>query len=184
MNGMKIAIIVGSLRKESYNHKLAGALVGLMLPEVEAEYLRLDDMPFMNEDLEGEVPQPVLRIAEQVRRADAVLIVSPEYNRGVPAVTKNTIDWLSRPSTGVPLANKPMAIAGATSGPIRTLVMQSQLRGILAHVGARVMDAPALGVSYPAMADEDGTLHAATEDFTRKFAAAFAAHVKLYMERA
>lgn len=184
MNGMKIAIIVGSLRKESYNKKLADVLVKLLPSETEIEYLRLDDVPFMNEDLEDEMPESVQRIAGQVRRADAVLIVSPEYNRGVPAVTKNTIDWLSRPSTGTVLAGKPVAIAGATSGPIRTLVMQSQLRGILAHVGARVMDAPALGVSYPAMADEDGTLHAATEDFARKFAAAFAVHVKLYMEHA
>lgn len=183
MNDMKIAIIVGSLRKESYNHKLAEALAGLMPSEVEVEYLRLDDMPFMNEDLEIEVPQQVLRIASQVQQADAVLIVSPEYNRGVPAVTKNTVDWLSRPSTGSPLAGKPAAIAGATSGPIRTLVMQSQLRGVLAHVGSHVMDAPALGVSYPAMADKDGTLHAATKEFASTFIAAFIAHIKLYAER-
>lgn len=177
---MKIAILVGSLRKESYNKKLATALVEMLPARVSAEYIELGDVPFMNEDLEATVPAPVVRVAAQVQSADAVLIFSPEYNRGVPAVTKNIIDWLSRPSTGAPLAGKSVAIAGATSGPIRTLVMQSQLRGVLAHVGAHVMDSPALGVSYPAMADEDGALHDATAQFVERFVLAFVAHVELY----
>lgn len=178
---MKIAIVVGSLRRGSYNKQLAEAMRAMLPDGAEADYVRLDDLPFMNEDLEHDVPESIRRVAAQVHDADGVLFVSPEYNRGIPSVTKNVIDWLSRPSADLALVGKPVAIAGATSGPIRTFVMQSQLRGVLAHVGAHVMDSPALGVSYPEMADTAG-LHEATEKFTQKFVTAFVRHVELYRE--
>ncbi len=182
---MKIAVIVGSLRAASYNKTLARVIVAKLPQGTEVEYVDLVDVPFMNEDLEAAVPEVVATAAEQVAHADGVLIVSPEYNRGIPAVTKNIIDWLSRPSTGNPLAGKPVAIAGISSGPIKTLVMQSQLRPVLAHTGAHVMTGPVLALTLGAdnMA-ADGVLSTATEAVVDRFAAAMTQHIALYQEMA
>lgn len=87
---MKLAVIVGSLRNESYNRALAGVLVNRLPSGVTAEILELADIPFMNEDLESNVPASVRRVANQVAQADGVMILSPEYNRGIPAVTKTS----------------------------------------------------------------------------------------------
>lgn len=180
---MKIAVIVGSLRRESYNKTLARVLVAKLPSGIEAEYIDLADVPLMNEDLESAVPVAVAAAASQVAESDGVLIVSPEYNRGIPAVTKNIIDWLSRPSTGNPLASKPVAVAGVSSGPIKTLVMQSQLRPVLAHTGAIVMTGPVVGLTIGDDAmTKDGELSERTEEVVEKFIGAFLKHTSLYME--
>jgi len=180
---MKLAVIVGSLRHDSHNLTLARVLVEYLPADTETTWVDLRDVPFMNEDLESSVPSSVMRIADQISQSDGVLIVSPEYNRGIPAVTKNAIDWLSRGSTGNPLKGKPVAIGGISTGPIKTLVMQSQLRPVLAHVGAVVLTSPALALTVSednmtaeGVASEKTTLHLA--EFTR----AFLAHVRLYSE--
>ena len=178
-----MAVIVGSLRKGSYNQTLARVIVAKLPQFTEVEYVELADVPFMNEDLEAAVPDTVAAVAKQVAQADGVLIVSPEYNRGIPAVTKNIIDWLSRPSTGNPLTGKPVAIAGISSGPIKTLVMQSQLRPVLAHTGAQVMTSPVLALT---VGDDnmtvDGVLSESTGRVIDAFTEAFVKHIVLYRE--
>lgn len=181
---MKIAIVVGSLRSGSYNRMLAGALAERLPSGAEVSWMELAEVPMMNEDLESNVPETVRTAARQVAEADGVLIVSPEYNRGIPAVTKNIIDWLSRPSTEHPLQGKPVAIAGASSGPIKTMVMQSQLRPVLAHVRAEVMTAPVLALS---VGDDTMTASGDVSDVTARYLdeymAAFVRHIERYTER-
>lgn len=178
---MKLAVIVGSLRNESYNRTLAGVLINHLPSDVTAEIVELADIPFMNEDLEASVPASVFRVANQVAQADGVLIVSPEYNRGIPAVTKNIVDWLSRGSTGHPLKDKPVAIGGISSGPIRTMVMQSQLRPVLAHTGAIVMTGPVLGLTVGMdNMSATGELSETTTQHLEKYVASFIDHVQRY----
>lgn len=181
---MKIAVIVGSLRNGSYNRVLARELVARLPQATEVEWVNLIEVPFMNEDLELDVPESVQVAARQVAEADGVLIVSPEYNRGIPAVTKNIVDWLSRPSTGHPLKGKPVAIGGISSGPIKTMVMQSQLRPVLAHTQAVVLTAPVIALT---VGDENMTASGGVSDVTARhldaYIAAFMAHVERYTER-
>lgn len=180
---MKLAVIVGSLRRESYNRTLAGVLINRLPSEIETTVVDAADVPLMNQDLEAELPESVRRVAAQVAEADGLLIISPEYNRGIPAVTKNIVDWLSRDSTGNPLMGKPVAIGGISSGPIKTMVMQSQLRPVLAHTQAIVMTAPILALTIgEENMTSDGTLSEATAAHLGRYVAALVQHVKLYTE--
>src|SRR5690606_6597994 len=97
MKQFKIAIIVGSLRKESYNLKTAKALIALAPESLSFEILQIGHLPFYNEDIDANPPEEYQRFREQVRNADGFIFVTPEYNRSVPAVLKNAIDVGSRP---------------------------------------------------------------------------------------
>lgn len=180
---MRLAVVVGSLRRESYNRILADVIVGRLAGDIEVIRVDASDVPFMNEDLETNLPGSVQRVAQQVTEADGLLIISPEYNRGIPAVTKNIVDWLSRESTGNPLKSKPVAIGGISSGPIKTLVMQSQLRPVLAHTQAHVMTAPVLGLTIgDANMMPNGTLSETTSKIVDAYVASMVQHIKLYTE--
>src|SRR5690606_24717109 len=118
----------GSLRKESYNTALLRAAQSLLPANAGMETARIDDLPLYNDDLRKQgFPPPAERLREQVRRADAVLIVSPEYNYSIPGVLKNAIDWISRPPDQ-PFAKKPVAIMGASPSQLGTGRMQYHLR--------------------------------------------------------
>ena len=93
----KIAVIVGSIRRDSLNRRLAGALAKLASPKAEYTILQIDDLPLFSQDLEPSPPAAVTRLKREIEAADGVLIVTPEYNRSIPGVLKNAIDWASRP---------------------------------------------------------------------------------------
>lgn len=170
---MKIAVIVGSLRAESYNRKAAEYLVSVLPEGVEHEFLSVD-VPLMNEDLESNVPESVMVQAEKARSADAILIVSPEYNRGVPGVLKNFLDWLSRPSTGEPLKGKPAALAGVSTGPIATAVMQSHIRSTLAHMNIVLMPAPAVMLTVNTLrVSAEGEILPPAQEFIQQYVHSF-----------
>lgn len=174
---MKLAIIVGSLRAESINKKLAEAIEA-HLPEGSSVEWVNPDVPLFSEDLEPDnVPVSVQRISEQVSASDAVLFVSPEYNRSFSGVIKNAIDWLSRESLGYPLDGKKGAITGATPGSIGTAVMQSQLRPVLAHIGMDILPLPELFIGVPARMSDDGVLTEQADRTVVKFVSALEAHV-------
>ena len=177
---MKIAIIVGSLRERSYNRKLAEYFAGILPAGVEYDFISVD-VPLMNEDLEKNVPEVVTIQAQKARSADAVLIISPEYNRGVPGVLKNLLDWLSRPSVGEPLSGKPGAIAGVSTGAIGTAVMQSHLRGSLSHMGVIVMPMPAVTMTVGTQRlSADGEVLEPSEEFLQKYINEFIEHVRRF----
>lgn len=155
---MKIAIVVGSLRKDSYNHKLARNIAESFSGIADIEWIS-PDVPLFCADLEPDsIPESVQKAVDQIKSSDALILVSPEYNRSFSGVIKNLIDWLSRGSVGYPLDGKLGAIAGASTGPIGTAVMQSQLRPVLSHIGMDILSLPELFISVPARMSEDGQL--------------------------
>ena len=95
-----LAVIVGSNRRDSINRKLAQALTKLGADKFDASFVRIDDLPMFNQDLESNLPAEVVRFKNELARADGVLIVTPEHDRSIPAVLKNAVDWGARPTPG------------------------------------------------------------------------------------
>jgi chromate reductase len=120
----------GSLRKNSYNRMLLRALAQAAPAGITIRELDISDVPLYNMDLEENPPSSVTRLREEIRRADGLLIVTPEHNGTIPAVTKVVIEWASRPSQNSALEGKPAAIAGASTGYYGTVRAQAALRQI------------------------------------------------------
>jgi chromate reductase, NAD(P)H dehydrogenase (quinone) len=152
--------IAGSLREGSYNRALLRAARELLPAGVELVEHDVRDLPFYDGDVEAAGdPEPVIRLKEAIRDADAVLIATPEYNRGVPAVLKNAVDWASRPPLASPLTGKPVAIMGASTGRGGTARAQEQLRAALEFSRATVLEQPEVLVPEAYMRfDEHGEL--------------------------
>lgn len=143
----EIAVFVGSLRADSLNKKLASNLEKLAPQEVRFNYVDLN-LPLYNGDLESDFPPEVITLKEQIEKADGILIVSPEYNRSVPGVLKNAIDWASRPFGESSFDSKPLALTGASNGPIGTAVAQSDLRHIAGYLNMRLLGQPELYFNF------------------------------------
>jgi chromate reductase len=141
-----VAVLVGSLRRDSINRKLARALAKLAAAaaQLEFRFIELGNLPLYNDDLWQDPPAAVMKFKADVAACDAVLMVTPEYNRGLPAVIKNAFDWGTRPSKQNVWAGKPAATAGAAGGSIGTAVAQSQLRHSMTVLGMFVMGQPEL----------------------------------------
>jgi chromate reductase len=170
MNRFKLAVIVGSNRRESINRRLAGALTRLAGDRIEAHFIRIDDLPMYNLDLEPDRPATVNRFTREVADADALLVVTPEFNRSIPAVLKNAIDWGSKPLDRNVWKDKVAAITGASPGAIGTAVGQQHLRQILGILGSLVMGGEAYITFKPDLIDERGEI---TNEGTRAFLQAF-----------
>ena len=155
MAQLNIAVIVGSLRKESFNRQLATALARLAPPDVKFTQLRIDDLPLYNQDDDGQQAASVLRLKEEVKAAHGVLFVTPEYNRSVPGVLKNAIDHASRPYGQSAWAGKPAGVIGASVGAIGTAMSQQHLRNVLAY-----LDMPTLGQPEAFIHAKDGLFDA------------------------
>jgi chromate reductase len=140
MDSLRIGVFVGSLRKESYNRRLALAVEKLAPGGLMFEQVRIDDLPLYNQDFDADYPPEGRRLKQDVRACDGLLFVTPEYNRSVPGVLKNAIDIASRPYGDSAFAGKPAAVCGTSIGAIGTAVAQQHLRSILAY-----LDAPTLG---------------------------------------
>jgi chromate reductase len=138
----RIAVIVGSLRKDSFNHKLALALAHLAPSDFTFETLRIDDLPLYNQDDDGNQSAPVTRLKTDIAAADGLLFVTPEYNRSIPGVLKNAIDQASRPYGQSAWAGKPAGVVGISVGAIGTALAQQHLRNILAYLDVPTMGAP------------------------------------------
>jgi len=163
----KIAVLVGSLRRDSINLKFAKALAKLGGPRFDFHFVELGDLPLYNEDLWENPPSSVLRLKKDVDAADAVLFVTPEYNRSIPAVVKNAIDWGSRPWGQSSWAGKPGSIAGITPGNIGTALAQAHLRNILGHADVILLGQPEVFlVNKPGLIDDHFEI---TDDQTREF---------------
>lgn len=153
--------IAGSLRHGSYNRGLIRAAVELAPHGMRVVAHDIGELPLFNADVEalGD-PKPVRRLKQAIGAADAILIATPEYNRCVPGVLKNAIDWASRPPRQSVLTNKPVAIMGATTGGGGTARAQAHLRDGLGYTNGLVLPQPEVLVPFAASRfDEDGTLH-------------------------
>ena len=177
---MKVLGISGSLRKGSWNTSVLRTAQGLAPAGMTIEIGSIADIPLYNEDVRTTgLPASVERFRNQIAAADAVLIVSPEYNFSVPGVLKNAIDWASRPPNQ-PFNDKPVAIMGASGGPVGTARMQYDLRRILASINALVLLKPEvfIGQAGTKIDDAGNVTDETTKDFIRKLLEAFAAWTK------
>jgi chromate reductase len=157
---MKLLGIAGSLRRSSYNRALLRAARELLPAGVELVEHDLRDLPLYDGDVEAAGdPEAVVSFKQAIREADGLLIATPEYNRGIPGVLKNAIDWASRPPLASPLARKPVAIMGASTGLGGTRRAQEQLQSALEFPGALVLEEPQVLVPEAFMRfDENGEL--------------------------
>lgn len=153
----QILALAGSYRSGSYNQALITAAREVAPPGVEIVDFDLRDVPHYDEDLESAGdPEPAQALKGAVRNADALLVVTPEYNSGVPGVLKNGIDWSSRVYPEAPIAGKLVAVIGATPGRSGTKFAQEQVRLVLGRTGAVVIDGPELMLARAGDAIEDG----------------------------
>ncbi len=166
----KLAVIVGSNRRESINRKLAQALGRLGAGAFEAAFVRIDDLPMYNQDNEQPVPAPVARFKAAIAGADALLFVTPEHSRSLPAVLKNAVDWGARPWGQSSWPGKPAAIIGASPGAISTAVAQQHLRAVLGDQGLHVLGGEAYIQFRPELIDAEGNV---TDESVRTFLKTF-----------
>jgi chromate reductase len=178
----KIAVIVGSLRRESINHRFARALAMLAAPVgLEFEFLDLAEVPLYNEDLWQAPPAAVLALKRAVEGAAAVLFVTPEYNRSIPAVVKNVVDWGTRPAGKNSWEGKPGAIVGTTPGAIGTAVAQAHLRSVLVGCGIALLGRPEVYfVNKPGLINDAFEV---TDEKSREFLSGFLAKFAQHVER-
>ena len=163
----KIAVIVGSIRRDSFNRQLAEALARLAEPKAQFVFSKIDDVPLFNQDMEPTPPASVTRLKGEIEAADGVLIVTPEYNRSIPGVLKNAIDWASRPYGKNSFNGKPTAAIGTTMGAVGTVAAQQHLRSILAYLNVVLMGQPEGYIVFKKdMLDAQGNF---TDETTRKF---------------
>ena len=148
-NKTRILGVAGSLRKDSYNRKLLGAIAAIAPENIEVEIYELDKIPLYNQDIDTpeSMPESVRDFKRRIKEADAILFVTPEYNRSIPGVLKNAIDWASRPYNDNSFDDKPVATIGATDGMLGTAVAQYHMREIFSFLNAHPMERPQLFVS-------------------------------------
>jgi chromate reductase len=163
----KIAIMVGSLRRESLNRQLAGALTKLAPADFAFDVMKIDDIPLYNQDDDANQAEPVKRLKAAIRAAQGVIFVTPEYNRSVPGVLKNAIDAASRPYGDSAWYGKPAGVVGISVGAIGTAIAQQHLRNTLAY-----LHMPTLGQPEVFLTAKEGFFDAQggiANDGTRKF---------------
>jgi chromate reductase len=158
MTKFKLGVIIGSNRRESINRKLAQALIKLGADNFDASVIRIDDLPLYNQDLEADLPETVARFKARIAEADAILFVTPEHSRSIPAVLKSAIDWGSRPWGKNSWIGKLAAVTGATPGTVGTAVVQQHLRAILGDLGVLVMGGEAYITFKPETVDADDNI--------------------------
>jgi chromate reductase len=173
----KVAVIVGSIRKDSINKKLASALERLGAGRLEFERVRIDDLPLFNQDNQASTAPEVVRLKRQIAAANAVLFVTPEHNRSIPAALKNAIDTASRPPAESAFKGKwAAAITGTSRGRISTAVAQSHLRTILSGHFDVVLVRPEAYVQFTdGLIDDEGNVaDEKTKEFLQNFIDRFA----------
>jgi chromate reductase len=140
MDHYQISVLVGSLRLESFNRKLADALARLAPPEFSLKQVQIGDLPLYNQDDDSKPAASVIRLKTEIAQAQGLLFVTAEYNRSIPGVLKNAIDHASRPYGKSAWAGKPAGVMGVSPGAIGTAMAQQHLRNVLAY-----LDVPTLG---------------------------------------
>jgi chromate reductase len=184
MTGLKILGFAGSLRRGSYNRSLLRAAVERAPEGVEIEAFDLAGIPLYNADVEAEGdPEPVARFKQAIRGADGVLMVTPEYNHGVPGVMKNAVDWGSRPPADAALDAKPVGLIGASPGITGSARGQSQLRQAFEFTNSYCMPQPELLVfrAHEKFDSEGRLTDEATGRFLARYLTAFAAWTRRFL---
>ncbi len=179
MTNWKVGYLIGSLAKASINRKLAGALVRLAPKELALSEIPIADLPLYSYDYDADFPPAARSFKEALAAVDAVLFVTPEYNRSIPGCLKNAIDWASRPYGQNSLTRKPSAVIGTSPGKIGTAVGQQHLRSILGFCNSPQMNAVEAYLQYTdgLFADDGRVTVPGTEKFLRQYMEEFHAFI-------
>ena len=179
MSTTKIAVVVGSLRAESFNRKLAGALAKLAPSGCTLQEVQISDLPLYNQDHDGAPPASVQRLKAEITSAQGVLFVTPEYNRSIPGVLKNAIDHASRPYGKSVWAGKPAGVIGISVGAIGTAPAQQHLRTILAYLDMPTLGQPEMFLqAKDGLFNPDGSIGAGSQAFVQGWVDHYVAWVK------
>src|SRR4051812_23872777 len=179
MQTYKIGYLVGSLSSTSINRVLSRALIRLAPEDLEFAEIPIRDLPLYSPDYDNDYPPEATALKGAITASDAVLFVTPEYNRSIPGALKNAIDWASRPWGQNSFDHIPAAVIGASIGAIGTAVGQQSLRAVLSFCNARQMTAPEAYIHYSSevFTDDGVVLNDATRDFLSSFMTEFRDHV-------
>ncbi|HEU4828711.1 MAG TPA: NADPH-dependent FMN reductase [Gemmatimonadales bacterium] len=174
MTTFTVGYMIGSLARGSINRKLAGALVKLAPSELHMQEIGYADLPLYSYDYDADYPPVARTFKSAIQIVDAVLFVTPEYNRSIPGALKNAIDWASRPYGTNAFTRKPSAVIGTSTGKIGTAVGQQHLRSILSFCNSPQMNSPEAYLQFTdGLITDDGKVTVeSTEQFLREFMAA------------
>jgi len=175
MTTYKVGYLIGSLAKQSINRKLAKALVRLAPGELEMIEISFKELLLYSYDYDADFPPAARAFKDAIASVDAILFITPEYNRSIPGGLKNAIDWASRPYGQNSFTRKPSAIIGTSPGAIGTAVAQQSLRSVLAFCNSPQMNAPEAYIQFtPDLINNEGMVSVeSTEKFLRNFMAEF-----------
>ena len=181
MRTYKVGYFVGSLSSTSINRELSKALIKLAPEDLEFAEIPIGDLPLYSPDYDAEFPPAARALKQKIATSDAILFVTPEYNRSIPGALKNAIDWASRPYGENSFDQMAAAVIGTSGGQLGTALAQQSLRGVLSYCNARQMTAPEAYIRFaPEIFPGDGEV---TDESTRKFLTRFMEEFSIYVER-
>jgi len=185
MRPFTIAVFVGSLRRESFNRKLAHAMAMLAPKEFTFEQVQIDDLPLYNQDDDAHPAACVVRVKAEIQKAQGLLFVTPEYNRSIPGVLKNAIDHASRPYGHSAWAGKPAGVLGVSVGAVGTALAQQHLRNILAYLDVPTLGQPEAFIqAKDDLFDSHGRIGEGTRSFLQGWMDHYVAWVKQHAQQA
>ena len=180
MTTYKVGYFVGSLSSTSINRTLSKALIRLAPDDLEFEEIPIRDLPLYSQDYDESYPPQARALKDAIAGVQAVLFVTPEFNRSIPGALKNAIDWASRPWGQNSFDHIPAAVIGASVGQIGTAIAQQNLRGVLSFCNARQMTSPEAYIQYsPDVFQDDGEV---TNDSTAEFLRAYMTEFRTYID--
>ena len=179
MSRIEIAVVVGSLRRESFNRKLADAIVKLAPAEFSFKQAQIGDLPLYNQDDDAHQAASVVRLKHEIKAAHGLLFVTAEYNRSIPGVLKNAIDHASRPYGQSAWSGKPAGILGVSVGAPGTAMAQQHLRNVLAYLDVPTLGQPEAFIQVKeGLFDADGNIGADSKQFLQTWMDRYVAWVK------
>jgi chromate reductase len=181
MTTYKVGYFVGSLATASINRMLSRALIRLAPPELELVEIPIKELPLYSYDYDADYPVEGRALKDAIASVDAVLFVTPEYNRSIPGGLKNAIDWASRPPGNNSFARKPSAVIGASPGRLGTAIAQQHLRSVLSYCNSPQMNAPEAYIRFkPGLFTDAGEV---TDDSTARFLQHFMEEFRTFIVR-
>jgi len=181
MHDFQIAVIVGSLRRDSFNRKLANAMEKLAPGDFKLKQLEIGDLPLYNQDDDANPAATVQRLKSEIAESQGLIFVTAEYNRSIPGVLKNAIDHASRPYGKSVWAGKPAGVIGVSVGAIGTSMAQQHLRNILAYLNVPTLAQPEAFIqAKDDLFDASGDVGPASVAFMQEWMNAYAAWVRIF----
>jgi chromate reductase len=181
MNPLRIAVVVGSIRQDSYSRRFAQALARLAPDDVEFDFIRIDDLPHYNQDHDGHDAPETQRLKRAIEAADGVLFVTPEYSRSIPGVLKNALDLGARPYGQSKWAGKPAAAVGVSPGAMAGSMAVQHLRNVLAAMDMRTLAGPEMYIHWQdGLVDAEGRVGEGARAFAQHFMDTFIGWVRRF----